>query len=32
MDIPLLSDINKRIASDYNVLITEGDNAGVALR
>ncbi|PSC69873.1 2-cys peroxiredoxin [Micractinium conductrix] len=29
---PLLSDITKSIAKDYEVLIEEGDNAGVALR
>jgi alkyl hydroperoxide reductase subunit AhpC len=29
---PLLSDITKSIAKDYEVLIEEGPNAGVALR
>lgn len=29
---PLISDLTKSIAKDYEVLIEEGDNAGVALR
>ena len=29
---PLLSDITKNIAKDYEVLIEDGPNAGVALR
>lgn len=29
---PLLADITKKISADYNVLITEGGDAGVSLR
>lgn len=29
---PLLSDVTKRLASEYEVLIEEGEDAGVALR
>ncbi len=29
---PLVADITKRISQDYGVLLTEGDDAGVALR
>ncbi|KAJ3014045.1 hypothetical protein HKX48_005383 [Thoreauomyces humboldtii] len=32
MAIPILADVTKTIAKDYGVLITEGDDAGVALR
>ncbi|KAI8905889.1 peroxiredoxin [Gorgonomyces haynaldii] len=32
MQIPLLSDITKEIADDYGVLITEGEDTGLALR
>lgn len=32
MEIPLISDINKTIASDYGCLCTEGDDSGVAFR
>ncbi|KAI9014881.1 C-terminal domain of 1-Cys peroxiredoxin [Gaertneriomyces sp. JEL0708] len=32
MQIPVLADPTKKIASDYGVLITEGEDAGVALR
>lgn len=32
MAIPLLADKTKKISSDYGVLITEGPDAGVALR
>jgi hypothetical protein len=32
MQIPILADITKQIAKDYGVLLTEGDDNGVALR
>lgn len=32
LDIPLLSDVTKKIATDYGCLIQEGDDAGVAFR
>jgi peroxiredoxin (alkyl hydroperoxide reductase subunit C) len=32
MDIPLLSDVNKKIARDYGCLIDEGGDEGVAFR
>jgi len=32
MNIPIIADITKQIASDYGVLIEEGDDAGIALR
>lgn len=32
MDIPLLSDITKKISRDYGVLLEDGDDAGVSLR
>ena len=32
MSIPLLSDINRQLASEYGVLIEEGPDANVALR
>jgi alkyl hydroperoxide reductase subunit AhpC len=31
-EIPILSDLTRKISTDYNVLITEGEDAGVALR
>ena len=32
MKIPLIADLNKKISSDYGVLIQDGPDAGVALR
>ena len=32
MDIPLISDINKTIATNYGCLCTDGDDNGVAFR
>ena len=32
MDIPLISDITKKISKDYGVLIETGEDAGIALR
>lgn len=32
LDIPLLSDITKKIARDYGCLVEEGEDAGVAFR
>ena len=32
LKIPLISDITKKIATDYGVLVTEGGNAGVSNR
>lgn len=32
LDIPLLSDVTKKIATDYGCLIQEGDDEGVAFR
>jgi len=32
MELPLLSDITKSIATSYGVLVDSGDDAGVALR
>jgi len=32
MSIPLVSDITKKISSDYGVLLEEGEDAGVSLR
>lgn len=32
MKIPLISDITKKIARDYGVLVEDGNDAGVALR
>ncbi|KAI8823593.1 thioredoxin-like protein [Fimicolochytrium jonesii] len=32
MKIPILADVTKKVSSDYGVLITEGDDEGVALR
>lgn len=32
LDVPLLSDVNKKIASDYQCLITEGNDSGLAFR
>ncbi len=32
LDFPLLSDLTKNISKAYNCLITEGNDAGVALR
>jgi tryparedoxin peroxidase (2-Cys peroxiredoxin) len=32
MNIPMLGDLTKQVAKDYDVLINEGDDAGTALR
>lgn len=32
IDVPLLADVNKEIASSYGCLITEGGDKGIALR
>ena len=32
MQIPMLSDLSKKISKDYGCLIEEGDDAGVAMR
>ena len=32
LDIPLLSDVNKKIARDYGCLIEEGEDEGIAFR
>ncbi|KAI8824509.1 peroxiredoxin-2 [Fimicolochytrium jonesii] len=32
MKIPILADVTKKVSSDYGVLISDGDDAGVALR
>ena len=32
MQIPLIADVTKQISRDYGVLITEGDDAGLAAR
>lgn len=32
MNIPLLSDLSKKISKDYGVLIEDGDDEGVAFR
>jgi alkyl hydroperoxide reductase subunit AhpC len=32
MEIPLLSDVNKKIARDYGCLIGEGGDEGIAFR
>ena len=32
MDIPLLADVDKKLANDYGVLIPDGDAAGATYR
>ena len=32
MQIPMLSDLSKKISKDYRCLIEEGEDAGVAMR
>ena len=32
MQIPMLSDLSKKISKDYGCLIEEGEDAGVAMR
>ena len=32
MNIPILADVSKKIATDYGVLLTDGEDNGVALR
>ncbi|KAH3743802.1 2-cys peroxiredoxin [Pelomyxa schiedti] len=32
MHIPIVADLDKKMSADYGVLVTEGPNAGVALR